>query len=154
MLLAEPSATASPTSLPPTPTVPPLPAATNPPEETPIFAVLPGAQVGVQVYLTVRQRAWVRVTVDGEVVFEGRVLPGSAYQYEGDETIDVLTSNGAGIQIFFNQQDLGPMGLFGQVVQRVYTLSGMQTPTPTITPTPTETQRPTATSPVTATASP
>lgn len=154
VLLAAPSATASPTSLPPTPTVPPLPAASNPTEETPVFAVLPGGQVGVQVYVTVRQRAWVRVTVDGEIVFEGRVLPGSAYQYEGDETIDILTSNGAGLQIFFNQQDLGPMGLFGQVVQQVYTLSGVQTPTPTITPTPTETQPITATPPIPATPAP
>jgi cytoskeleton protein RodZ len=154
VLLAAPSPTSLPTSLPPTPTVPPLPAATNPPEETPLFAIPPGSQVGVQVYVTVRQRTWVRVTVDGEVVFEGRVLPGSAYQYEGDDTVDILTSNGAALQIFYNQQDLGPMGLFGQVVQRVYTLSGVQTPTPTITPTPTETPRLTATQPIPATPAP
>jgi hypothetical protein len=34
------------------------------------------------------------------------------------------------------------MGLFGQVVYRVYTLDGVQTPTPTITLTPTATPRP------------
>lgn len=154
VLLAEPSPTASPSPLPPTPTVPPLPAAATQPQETAVLAVLPGVQEGVQVYVTVRQRAWLRVTVDGEVVYEGRVLPGSAYQYDGEETVDILTSNGAGLQIFFNQQDLGPMGLFGEVVERVYTLSGVQTPTPTITPTPTETLRPTATPPITATPMP
>ncbi len=108
----------------------------------------------MQVYLTVRQRAWLRVTVDGEVAFEGRVLPGSAYQYEGDETVDILTSNGAGLQIYFNQQDLGPMGLFGEVVEQVYTIAGVQTPTSTITPTPTETLRPTATPRISATPAP
>jgi hypothetical protein len=145
VLLSAPTATASPTTLPPTPTVPPLPAATELAESTPVFAVLPGVQEGVQVYVTVRQRAWMRVLVDGEVVFEGRVLPGSAYQYEGDETVELLTSNGAALQIFFNQQDLGPMGLYGQVVQRVFTLEGVQTPTPTVTFTPTITPRTTPT---------
>jgi cytoskeleton protein RodZ len=150
VLLSAPTSTASPTALPPTPTVPPLPAATEQVESTPIFAVLPGGQQGVQVYTTVRQRAWMRVTIDGEVVFEGRVLPGSAYQYEGDETVELLTSNGAALQIFFNQLDEGPMGLYGQVVQRVYTAEGVQTPTPTVTFTPTATPRTSPTPPATA----
>lgn len=150
VLLSAPTATASPTALPPTPTVPPQPAATEQVESTPVFAVLPGAQQGVQVYTTVRQRAWMRVTVDGEVVFDGRVLPGSAYQYEGDETVELLTSNGAALQIFFNQLDQGPMGLYGQVVQRIYTAEGVQTPTPTVTFTPTITPRTSPTPPATA----
>ncbi len=150
VLLSAPTSTASPTALPPTPTVPPLPAATEQVESTPIFAVLPGGQQGVQVYTTVRQRAWMRVTIDGEVVFEGRVLPGSAYQYEGDDTVELLTSNGAALQIFFNQLDEGPMGLYGQVVQRVYTAEGVQTPTPTVTFTPTATPRTSPTPPATA----
>ncbi len=145
VLLSAPTATASATALPHTPTVPPLPAATEQADSTPVFAVLPGVQQGVQVYTTVRQRAWVRVTVDGEVVFEGRVLPGSAYQYEGEETVELLTSNGAALQIFFNQIDLGPLGLYGQVVQQVYTAQGVQTPTPTVTFTPTATPRATPT---------
>jgi cytoskeleton protein RodZ len=151
VLLSAPRATATPTSLPPTQTPPPpRPAASDQAESTQVFAVLPGVQAGVQVYTTVRQRAWMRVIVDGEVVFEGRVLPGSAYQYEGEETVELLTSNGAALQIFFNQQDLGPMGLYGQVVQRIFTLEGVQTPTPTVTFTPTVTPRITPTPPATA----
>jgi len=150
VLLSAPTPTATSTSLAPTPTVPPLPQATSGVETPEAIAVLPGEQVGLQVYVTVRQRAWVRVTVDGEVVFEGRVLPGSAYQYEGEETVEILTSNGAALQIFFNQQDLGLMGLFGQVVQQVFTASGVQTPTPTMTLTPTVTPRITQTPQATA----
>jgi hypothetical protein len=99
----------------------------------------------VQVYITVRQRAWIRVLVDGEPAFEGRVLPGSAYQYSGEDKVEILTGNGAAIQVFFNQSDLGPMGLFGEVVHQVFTRQGLQTPTPTITVTPSATERPTAT---------
>ena len=137
-----------------TPTAPPLPFPTTPAESTAVFAVLPGGEQGLQVYVTVRQRAWVKVTADGEVIFVGRVLPGSAYQYEGNETIEILTGNGAALQIFFNQIDLGALGSYGEVVHRVFTAEGVQTPTPTVTLTPTATSRPTETPRVTPTSSP
>ncbi|HJW89151.1 MAG TPA: RodZ domain-containing protein [Anaerolineales bacterium] len=108
----------------------------------------------VQVYLTVYQRAWVRISVDGEVELEGRVLPGSAYSFAGKERIEILTGNGAALQVFFNQQDLGLMGIYGEVVNRVFTLEGVQLPTPTITPTPTASPTVTPTPRQTATPAP
>lgn len=97
----------------------------------------------VNISLSVHQRTWVRVTVDGEVEFEGRMLPGSVYTFSGDQQVIVLTGNGAALQVFFNDQDLGTMGIFGEVVNRVYTPEGMVNPTPTATllpsPTPTDT---------------
>jgi cytoskeletal protein RodZ len=146
VLLATPSVAPSATPLPPTPTRPaPLPVQV---ETTPggSVEVPPPAQGGiVQVYISVRQRAWIRVLVDGKIEFDGRVIPGSAYQYAGDDKVEILTGNGAAIQVFFNQFDLGPMGLFGEVVHQVYTQQGVETPTPTITLTPTDTERPTRT---------
>lgn len=88
----------------------------------------------VQLYLAVRQRAWMRVTIDGEVAFEGRAAPGGAYIYSANERIEILTGNGAAVQVFFNRQDLGAMGILGEVVTRIYTPEGAQTPTPTATP--------------------
>ena len=99
----------------------------------------------VQVYITVLQRTWVRVTVDGDVELEGRVIPGSAYAFAGDDQVEILTGNGAGLQVFFQQRDLGPMGIFGEVVDRVYTAEGPLVPTPTVTPTPTITPTPSPT---------
>jgi cytoskeleton protein RodZ len=90
----------------------------------------------LQVYIIVQQRAWMRVVVDGGVEFEGRVIPGSAYPFSGDESIEILTGNGAALEVFFNQSDLGPLGALGEVVQRVFTVQGVQTPTPTLTFTP------------------
>lgn len=101
---------------------------------------------GVEVYLTIHQRAWVRVSVDGEIEFEGRMLPGSAYNYAGSERIEILTGNGAALQVFFNQQDLGRLGFYGEVVHRVFTPEGVKAPTPTITTTPTATLAATPTS--------
>jgi hypothetical protein len=108
----------------------------------------------VNVSLAVRQRAWVRVTVDGEVEFEGRMLPGSVYTFSGNEEVSVLTGNGAALQVFFNDQDLGTMGIYGEVVERVFTPEGLVLPTPTITPTPTATPTEMATPEVTVTSQP
>jgi cytoskeletal protein RodZ len=108
--------------------------------------ILPtGEAVGVQVYVTVQQRAWMRAIVDGKVEFEGRVLPGSAYPFVGEEVVEILTSNGAGLWIFYNSQDLGPMGAVGEIVNRIYTPAGALAPTPTVTRTPTPTERVAAT---------
>lgn len=127
----------------------------EPTEETP--GVQPsdlqsGAQV--RVYITVYQRSWLRVIVDGKTEYEGRVLPGSAYNFSGTDKVEILISNGAGIQVFFNQQDLGRLGAFGQIVSRIFTAKGQVTATPTITPTARPTQRPTATPAVEASRTP
>ncbi len=107
---------------------------------TPDFGASP-----VQVYVVVQQRTWMRVTVDGEVQFEGRAMAGSAYPFAGSQRIELVAGNGAGVQVIFNTQDLGVLGLFGQVVGRVFTLQGIQTPTPVISPTPLPSETPTPT---------
>ena len=94
------------------------------------------SSASVQLIVNVRLRTWMRVTVDGEVAFEGRVLPGSAFPFAGDDRVEILTGNGAGLEVNFNQTDLGTLGTFGEAVQRVFTVQGMQTPTATITHTP------------------
>jgi cytoskeletal protein RodZ len=141
-----------------TPTPSPSPVLSTPTPSTPL-AFLPqatestaqvtppsaGAEAGVRVYVTVRQRAWMRVIVDGQVAFEGRVIPGSAYQFVGEQQVEILSGNAAALQIFYNQQDYGPLGLFGQVVHQIFTRQGVLTPTPTVTLTPTRTPRPTNT---------
>lgn len=123
--------------------VTPEPAFTTPP---PTLSDAP-----VQVYVTVLQRAWMRVTVDGVVEFEGRVLPGSAHAFAGTNRIELLTGNGAALQVFFAQTDLGVLGVYGEVVHRVFTPEGLVLPTPSVTPTPTATLQATDTSPLTET---
>lgn len=124
--------------------VPPedLPAEATP--ETPVPTV---SDAPVQVYVSVLQRAWMRATVDGGVEFEGRVIPGAAYAFSGEFEISLLTGNGAALQVFFNETDLGVLGVYGEVVLRVFTPEGVQLPTPTITPQPTNTPVPSPTSP-------
>jgi hypothetical protein len=78
----------------------------------------------------------VRVTVDNIIAFEGRLITGSVKLFGGELSIEVLTGNAGGVEVIFNQQDLGAMGLYGEVIDRVYTADGIATPTPTISPTP------------------
>jgi len=99
----------------------------------------PEGTAGVQVYVVVHQRAWMQVLVDGEVEFDGRVVSDSAYNFAGEGAVELLTGNGLALQVFYNQADLGRLGVYGEVVRQVYTPDGIVTPTPTITLTPTET---------------
>ncbi|MCP4141061.1 MAG: DUF4115 domain-containing protein [Chloroflexi bacterium] len=115
--------------------------------EVPIEEVLPEGEIlGVEILVTMMERAWLRVSVDGEVVFEGRSKPNATFVYEGNESVEVLTANGAGVRIAYNQQDLGLMGGFGEVVQRLYGARGILTPTVTPTSLATATATPTLTS--------
>jgi cytoskeleton protein RodZ len=110
-------------------------------EPSPTLLILnPGAQQDpIQILVTIQQRAWLRVTVDGQIEFEGYAAPGGAYSFSGMTRVELLTGNGAGISVIYNQQNLGPLGSFGEVVQRIFTTDGFQTPTPSITPTSTVT---------------
>ena len=110
----------------------------------------------VQVQVVAHRHAWMRVTVDGEIAFEGRVMPGSAYSFAGNDRIVLLTGDGGGLQVYFNQQDLGLLGTFGEVAERIFSIEGIQTPTPGFLPTstPAPTNTPTATGTPTRTSTP
>jgi cytoskeleton protein RodZ len=98
----------------------------------------------IQVQLVILQRTYVRVIVDNILAFEGRLLPGSVKLFGGELSIEVITGNAAGVEVIYNQQALGVMGLFGEAVDRVFTAEGIATPTPTITLTPTPSDTPEA----------
>lgn len=107
--------------------------------------------VNVQVNLIAVERTYMRVIVDGEEVFNGRVIPGTAYPFEAEEQVEVLAGSGAALRIVYNGRDLGLLGGFGQVVSNIYREEEIVTPTalptqpPTITPTPTATVPPSRT---------
>lgn len=152
VLLASPD----PASFTATPTF--LPVEAFPGEATATVEIpTPNANAPVQLNLVAVERTYMRVIVDGEVAFDGRVVPGNAYPFEAENQIEVLVGSGAAIRIVYNGRDLGLMGTFGQVLNNIYTGTEIITPTalptatPTITLTPTNTVPPTATSRFTST---
>ena len=108
----------------------------------------------LQLYIVAQQRAWMRVTVDGEVEFEGRIIPGNAYTFSGQNSILLLTGNGAALEAYFNQEYLGSLGKLGEVINLDFSAEGLSIPTPTITPTILPSLAPTITPTTTPTASP
>jgi cytoskeleton protein RodZ len=99
----------------------------------------------LQVYVVASQRSWMRIMVDGKQAFIGRVVPGNAYPFSGKEIIELTTGNAAGLQVYYNQQSLGILGITGQVVSLNFTKKGVITPTPSFSPSPTFTKPPTVT---------
>ncbi|MBE0699563.1 MAG: DUF4115 domain-containing protein, partial [Anaerolineaceae bacterium] len=100
----------------------------------------PNNEDPLQVYIVAKQRAWLRIIADDKVKFLGRVVPGNAYAFSGAKKVELLTGNAAGLQIFFNQSDLGTLGKMGEVVGLVFVPEGMMTPTPAFPATGTPTQ--------------
>jgi len=115
-----------------------------PQEPTPIFTPLPNDNP-INIVIIPRQQTWVRVTADEEVVFEGRMLPGNAYDFSGEVILELRTGSAGALQIYFNEQDIGAPGLVGQVVNLIFTEDGLVLPTPTNTPTITQTPETTLT---------
>jgi hypothetical protein len=122
----------------------------------PVATVSLDANVVVSIYAV--ERAFIRVAVDDQVVFEGRIAPFETQQYEAVEKIEILSGNAAALLITYNGRDLGLMGNVGEVTNRVYTTSGVvaptSTPLPTATNTPLVSNTPTFTITPTRTATP
>ncbi len=139
------------------PGAPPLVAAGNS-EEVPVNAnpdstsaagdatnPAPSGSAPLQLYIVANQRAFLKIVADQKEVFNGRVLPGNAYQFSGKDEIELLTGNAAALQVFFNQTDLGTLGSVGQISSLVFNQQGLTTPTAIFTATPTTTTQPTQT---------
>ncbi len=99
----------------------------------------------VQVYVIAIKRAFLKVIEDGSIKFNGRVVPGNAYQFSGFNKVELLTGDGAAVQVIFNQTDLGLLGESGEVINLVFTREGFATATPARPATPVNTRQPTLT---------
>jgi cytoskeleton protein RodZ len=86
---------------------------------------LPATLDVIRLRLDITERSWMRVTVDGEVVFEGLARRGDEpYQWEGQQSVTLLTGNGNGIFVTINETELGKLGGRGEVVEETWTTTG------------------------------
>jgi cytoskeletal protein RodZ len=107
-------------------------------EAVPLFTQLANFNP-INVLIIPLQQAWVQITADSEIIFVGRLLPGNAYDYSAEDSLEILTGNAGALQIYFNEADIGSPGIMGQVVELIFTQNGLVLPTPTNTPTTTPT---------------
>jgi len=98
-----------------------------------IPTLVPNANV--QINIVALERSYLFVTVDGEEAFNGRTIPGNAYPFNAEQSIEVLAGNGAALRVVYNQRDLGLLGGFGQIASFIYTADEVLIPTPVVPPT-------------------
>lgn len=118
------------------------PAPTSPPQE----ATLPPIVSSILLDITVMEDSWLYVEVDGQIVQEGIAKVNDLFSWEGTQIVKLRTGNGSGLEVTLNGQKLGKLGNRGQVVEKIWSLSGEVPPTPTLTlePSTTPTVEPTA----------
>lgn len=75
-----------------------------------------------EVVITATQRCWLRVVVDDQQQYEGTLLPGQTKSFAGKQSVVVRAGNAGGINITYNNKDLGPMGAASDVLEKVYTV--------------------------------
>ncbi len=69
----------------------------------------------LQLYIIAHDRAFMKISVDNVELFNGRVIPNNVYTYSGQNQIELLTGNGAALEVYFNQEYLGELGRLGEV---------------------------------------
>ena len=63
-----------------------------------------------------------RVTIDGDIVFEGIARNGDEpYRWEAEQEATLLTGNAIGIFVTINDIQLGKLGGRGEVVEETWT---------------------------------
>ena len=88
------------------------------PEAPPAPAESPAPPTaGVTVALTTTGKSWVRVTADGERVFQGILEAGAAQTWTADREVTIRIGNAAAVELTVNGQSLGPLGGPGKVVE-------------------------------------
>ncbi len=95
------------------------------PTATPFFT---GSETdsNLEIVLLIRQNVWLKVTSDGDVIFQGRQLAGNVLTYTGDDEIQLEAGNVSAIEIIFNQQSIDPISdTLGTPARLLFTAEGM-----------------------------
>ncbi|HEU5317534.1 MAG TPA: DUF4115 domain-containing protein, partial [Chloroflexota bacterium] len=75
----------------------------------------------LEIDLRVVDRAWVEATVDGQVALSQVLEPGTNRRLIGQQSVNLVIGNGAGVEVTANGQRLGLLGGAGQIVERRFT---------------------------------
>lgn len=65
--------------------------------------------------LTVKQKSWVKIIVDGKPVYEGILNQGTEKQWIAKEKLTIRTGNAGGVLVSLNEEKAKELGKLGQV---------------------------------------
>lgn len=77
----------------------------------------------VVVDITLKDRCWLKVMVDGKVEFEGTLPKGTQRRWTGREQINIIAGNAGGVVVTYNQGQEKLLGKPGQVEEVTYTVN-------------------------------
>ena len=75
---------------------------------------------GVNVSVTLTERCWTEVVVDGKSVFEGIIEKGKTESWKGKESVVIRAGNAGALDVTFNGRKLGKFGDNGEVLERTF----------------------------------
>ncbi len=78
------------------------------------------AREGHELSVVATERCWVKVTCDGDVVFERSMLKGESAAWRASTSIRIRVGNAGGIDATFDGVHLGALGRPGEVVERAF----------------------------------
>ncbi|MHB0876211.1 MAG: helix-turn-helix domain-containing protein [Anaerolineae bacterium] len=99
-----------------------LPTPTTYVTETPtVSATATATRVsGLGITVSATSPAWVRVTLDGSVAYEGTMATGDTREFRATDSVLLHTGNAGGMQVIINGADVGSLGDSGEVVRRLW----------------------------------
>ncbi|HOU15922.1 MAG TPA: DUF4115 domain-containing protein [Anaerolineae bacterium] len=110
------------TSTAPTPTLAiaetQIPTTKETPSAPTVFPVSADGKVNTR--LVANESAWISVSADADIVFQGVAAPGQIIEATAEETLIVATGNGGAFQLYINGTDWGRLGNIGEVVRRAW----------------------------------
>lgn len=74
----------------------------------------------VVVGIALRDRSWVKITIDGKTQFEGVLEDGEKRIWKADKELTIRAGNAGGVLVTFNDQQTKQLGQNGQVRQVTY----------------------------------
>ncbi|MFN3704908.1 MAG: RodZ domain-containing protein [Thermoflexales bacterium] len=77
-------------------------------------------QRGLQIALDVREAAWLRVRVDGRLIYSDTPPLGLTPLFEAERSVALETNNGGAFEVILNGQRVGPLGPKGERIQKVW----------------------------------
>jgi cytoskeletal protein RodZ len=88
----------------------------------PTFNPAPNDEVLIR--LEPQEHAWISVSADADIVFQGVATPGQPIQATASETLIAATGNGGAFKLYVNGDDWGLLGEQGEVVRRAWSPDG------------------------------
>ncbi|MGC9521697.1 MAG: RodZ domain-containing protein [Anaerolineae bacterium] len=91
-------------------------------QSTPVFPISSDGMVRVRLIPT--SHAWISLSADADIVFQGIAEPDQLLEAAAADTLIVSTGNGGAFRLYVNGTDWGLLGSQGEVVRRAWTPSG------------------------------